>query len=468
MKRKNILITAGAAAIVLAAGYPVSSWYLGKRIETAHERIDARIATLPFVRLVSHEYDRSVFSARETIVLEIPGALAEDAANSPSLRVTLKNAIQHGPFPNGTAFAAGSAAGVVEFDEEIRKHVQEAFGGKPAMEIHTVYNFTGGGRSRLSSPAFQLVLPGETEDAQITLSGDGLELSGEFSQGLARYSIRGGIPRFEMTAPESRRMTLTRLTIDAEQERLFPDELLFTGSQKISLAGLEIDPGPNPDDDELPKFALAELVYDLQARVSGEFIDQRTQIGAAGLRIGEQEYGPVAYDYSLNHLHARTLGALVGKLASVDPGALLDEKKRLTKAFEPMKSDFISLLIQGAVLSVDRVAFRLPEGDVSFNARFRLDDGKPEDFNSPLRLIGKFDTTAELSLPEKSVGTFLDSTDEEEARSRAETVSEIVDRLVRQGYAANDNGILRIHLVFNKGQLLLNDKPFNPMTLLMQ
>jgi uncharacterized protein YdgA (DUF945 family) len=467
LKRKNILTIASVVVVALIAGYPAFSWYLGKRIEATHEQIDARIAALPFVRLVSHEYERGVFSAREAITLEISNTLAEDAANSTPLRVTLKNAIRHGPFPNG-AFALGSATGVVEFDEGIRKYVQEAFGGKPAVEIHTVYNFTGGVRSRLSSTAFRFTLPGETEDAQIMLSGDGLELSGEFSRGLARYSVHGGIPRFEMVTPENRRMALTRLVIDVEQERLFPDELLFTGSQKISLAGLEIDPGPNPDDDELPKFTLTELKYDLQARASGEFIDQRTQIGAAGLRIGEQEYGPVVYDYSLNHLHARTLGMLDDKLASIDPRVLLDKDRRLTKAFEPMKNDFISLLTQGAILSVDRVAFRLPEGDVSFNARFRLDGGKPEDFNSPLRLIGKFDTTAELSLPEKSIGTLLDSADEEEAHSRAETVGEIVTRLVQQGYATNDNGILRIRLVFNKGQLLLNDKPFNPMTLLMQ
>ena len=132
-----------------------------------------------------------------------------------------------------------------------------------------------------------------------------------------------------------------------------------------------------------------------------------------------------------------------------------------------MKGDFIALLPHGAILSIDRVAFHLPEGEVKFNANFRLDDSKAEDFNNPLRLFGKLDAAAELVLPASSVGTLLGSADAEDGEDYAETANEIVARLVRQGYVTNDNGILGTRLVLNKGQLLLNDKPFNPMTLLM-
>jgi uncharacterized protein YdgA (DUF945 family) len=488
LKRKNILIIAGAVVIALAAGYPASSWYLGKRIEAAHKQIDTQIPTLPFVRLVSHEYERGIFSARETVVLEIFDTPAEDAADSTTpFRITLKNAIRHGPFLNG-AFAMGSVDGSVEFSDEIQKYVLEASGGKPAMEFHAVSSLTGNGQFslsnpafslvmavafpggsgqfKLSSPAFQLSLPGKTEDEKSTLSGDGLELSGEVGRGLARYSIHGGLPRLEMTTPKGRRMTLTRLMIDFEQERMFSGELIFTGPQKFSLAGLEIDPGPGSDDDDddddgLPKFALTAFEGDFQTQASGEFVDMRGKIGAGGLRVGEQEHGPAAFDYSLNHLHARSLGTLISKFA-----VLLDKNKRLKETLESMKSDFISLLTQDAILSIDRIAFRLPDGDVNFNIRFRLDDGKPEDFNSMLRLIGKIDTSAELSLPEKSIDMLLSNPGKGDDFATA--AGEILDRLVQQDYVTNDNGILHTRVVFRNGQLQLNDKPFNPMTLLNQ
>lgn len=469
MKRKNILVAATAALIVIAAGYPASSWYFGGQIETAHRQIDAHIATLPFVKLVSHDYERGLFDARETIVIEVPGAFARGAGDSKPVRIVLKNVIQHGPFPGFATFATGRVTSVVEFDEEIQKKVLEAFDGKPAVEIQTVYGF-GDGHFTLVSPAFRFDLPGGTERPPLTFSGDGLELSGEFNRELARYSVRGGAPRFEMSDPEGRRMALNGLQIDAQQQRLFPDELLFVGSQRFSLAGLEIDPGANGNEDEPPKLALKDIKYEVDAQASGEFIDVSARTGATGLRIGEEEHGPVAYDYSLKHLHARTLGTLTRKLSSMDPETLRNQK-RLSKAFEPMKGDFIALLTNGAILSVDRVVFRLPEGEVGFNASFKLDGGKAEDFNSTLRLLGKLDTTAELSLPGKSIGALLgdlDAENEEEAQTRVQTAEEIITRLVRQGYVTDENGLLRTRLVFSKGQLLLNDKPFNPMTLLMQ
>jgi uncharacterized protein YdgA (DUF945 family) len=470
LKRKNIFVAAATTTVVviLAAGYPASSWYFGRQIETAHKEIDAHIATLPFVKLVRHDYERSLFEARETVVVELPGTLAKETTDSKPVRITLKNFIQHGPFPGYSTFAAGKFTGVVEFDEDIQKKVLEAFGGKPAMEIQTVYGF-GDGHFTLTSPAFQVSLSNEEEGPPLTLSGDGLELTGEFSRGLARYSMHGSAPRFEMSDREGRRMALTGFQIDTQQQRLFPDELLFAGSQRLSLAGLEIDPGANEGEDGPPKLALKDVKYEEQTQATGEFIDVNAQSSAAGLRIGEQEHGPVVYDYSLKHLHARTLGTLSRKLSSMDAETLRGQK-RLAKAFEPMKGDFIALLANDAILSIDRVAFHLPEGEVKFNASFRLDGGKTEDFDRPLRLLEKLDVTAELALPGKSVGAFLGGTDaenEEEARKYAETVEEIVARLVQQGYVADDNGILGTRLVFNKGQLLLNDKPFNPMTLLI-
>ena len=185
MKRKNISLAVAAAAVLVAAAYPASSWYFGRQIEAAHAEIDAKIAALPYLKLIRHDYERGLFDASETITVEIPAALfrmpplpakparpqADEAAPEtseppqaqqaspapapalPPLRITLKTAVRHGPFPDFSAFAAGSATTVVEFDEAIQKKVLEAFGGKPAAEIRTLYDFAGGGRSTVASPA---------------------------------------------------------------------------------------------------------------------------------------------------------------------------------------------------------------------------------------------------------------------------------------------------------------------------
>lgn len=505
MKRKNISLAVAAAAVLVAAAYPASSWYFGRQIEAAHAEIDAKIAALPYLKLIRHDYERGLFDASETITVEIPAALfrmpplpakparpqADEAAPEtseppqaqqaspapapalPPLRITLKTAVRHGPFPDFSAFAAGSATTVVEFDEAIQKKVLEAFGGKPAAEIRTLYDFAGGGRSTVASPAFRIDLPGPTEGSRATLSGDGLEMSVEFTRGMEQYSMHGGAPRFELAEADGPRLTLTGLGIEGRQQRLFPDEpLLYVGSQRFSLAGLDIDPGQD-DNGKKPRIALKELQYDVQVPASGEFVDLAARIGAASVRVGEQDYGPAAYDFSLKHLHARKLMALHRDVMALyaQPETLQDQQ-RLMQALAPMKDKFVALLLDGPVLSIDRIAFRLPEGEAKLNASVRLVEARAEDFASPPMLIGKLDAAAELSLPTALATTLAlaggKTDDEEAAQRRRQGAEQAIDNLVRQGYATVDNGMLKSRLTFKGGRLLVNDKPFNPMAVAPQ
>jgi uncharacterized protein YdgA (DUF945 family) len=490
LKRKNIILAAAVIA-VLAAGYPASSWYLGRQIEATNGQIDAKIAMLPFLRLVRHDYERRLFDAEETLVIEIPVVLprmpsppaetakspeapreAAPAPAAPPLRVTLKNAIRHGPLFESGAFAAASATTTIEFDEVLQAKIQETFGGKPPARIRTLYGFGGGGRSTIGSPAFGIVIPGKTADEQATLSGDGLEMSIEFGRGMERYSLRGSAPRFELTQTDGPRLTLTGFAIEAEQRRLFPDAPLFyVGTQSFSLAGLEIDPGQRDGQDKQPKIALSEIKYDTRTSASGEFIDLIAHTGAAGLRIGEQDYGPAAYDFSMKHLRARTLMEIDREFMTLYARQeSLRDQKQLLQALAPLKDKFIALLIDDSILSIDRIAFRLPEGEAKFNISVRLLDAKAEDFGNLLILLGKLDAAAELALPGALVKTLAMANDkaknEEEAQKRGQAAEELIDNLAQLGYIAIDNGLLKSRLALKGGQLLVNDKPFNPLAIL--
>ena len=472
--RQKITIFIAAVAVVVVAGYSASSWYFGKQIETAHQRIDTEIAALPFLKLVSHEYERGVFSASEAITIEIPAAfigMASAAASEsavPPLRLTLKSAILHGPIPGFSTFAAGSATTVVEFEKAIQEKVLEAFSGKPAAEIRSLYDFGGDGVAKLTSPAFKTTLPGKTQDQSATMSGDGLELSVAFVQGMTQYSMQGSAPRFEVAAADGLRLTVTGLRLEGQAQRLFPDEpLLYTGSQRYSLAGFEFDPGSNEDG---VKIALKDIQYDVQTPASGEFIDLTAKVGAAGFSVDTQEYGPAAYDFSLKHLHARTLAALNRDLMTLyAKPEVFQNQGQMLRAFAPILNKVNALLRDGLIVSIDRIAFRMPEGEAKLNATARLVDAKAEDFASPWMLIGKIDAASDLTLPTSLITTLAQAgQDEEDAERRKQTVEQTITSLVEQGYATLDNGIFKTRVTFKEGQLQVNDKPFNPLSMALQ
>lgn len=501
MAKKNVTVAAAAVAVLLAAGYPASSWYFGRQIQAAHAEIDAKIAAVPYLKLVSHDYQRSLFDATETVTIEIPLAMfhvppiggapaipspeptapaeaapdapqaaqpAQAPAPLPPLRITLKTSIQHGPFPGFNALAAGSATTVIEFDDPIQKKVLEAFGGKQPMDIRTVYDFQGGGRSTVTSPAFKLAMKGQIEGTQATLSGDGLQTAIEFTRSMERYSMRGDAPRFELSDPNGPRLTMTGMRIEADQQRLFADDpLLYAGSQLVSIAALEIDPGAEKGQ----KIALKEMKYDVQLPVAGEFVDLIAKFGAGEVRVGEQNYGPAAYDFSLKHLHARKLAALNRDFMALysKPEALQDPQQ-LMQSIAPMKDKFVALLLDNPVLSLDRIAFRLPEGEAKISASVRLIDAKAEDFAIPMMLIAKLEAAADVALPAALATTLAAGKEasEEEVQMRKQGAEQSIANLVQQGYAANENGVIKSRIAFKGGQLLVNDKPFNPMMMALE
>ena len=70
---KNSWAATGAIVVVaLAAAYPASAWYFGKRIEVAHGELDKQIAAVPYLKLVKQDFERQLFGSTEVITLELP------------------------------------------------------------------------------------------------------------------------------------------------------------------------------------------------------------------------------------------------------------------------------------------------------------------------------------------------------------------------------------------------------------
>jgi uncharacterized protein YdgA (DUF945 family) len=323
LAKSKLTVAAASVVAVLAVGYPAAAWYLGTQIEKAHADARALIATQPYLKVTSESYERGLFSASETTTIEIPAALfnppgdkADDANASaekpqPPFRITVKTAIQHGPLPGFSTLAAGSEVSTIEFDEPLRTKIAEAFGTNQPFDVRTTYNFQGGGRSTFASQPFKLVLPGDTPESKTMLSGERTDMVMEFSKGLSEYTLRGTAPSFALSEPGGPSLVISGMALDSQLKRVFPDEpMLYSGSQKITVAEVNVTPGDTAQPGPVQKVALKDIAYDVQMPVAGDFMDVVAKMGANVVQVGEQNYGPAHYDFSLKHLHARKLVTL--------------------------------------------------------------------------------------------------------------------------------------------------------------
>ena len=485
MAKSKLTVVAASVVAVLAVGYPASAWYLGTQIEKAHADVRAMLATHPFLKVTSESYERGLFSAIETTTIEIPAALfqasgveAGEAEASEKIqeaqapfRITVKTTIQHGPLPGFSTLAAGSEVSTIEFDEPLRAKIAEAFGTDQPFDIRTIYNFQGGGRSTFATQPFRLVLPGDTPEDTTMLSGERTETVMEFSRGLADYTLHGTAPSFTLSEPGGLNMVLTGMAFDSQLKRVFPDEPLFySGSQKFTLAEVSITPGNDEPSGPKPKVALKEISYDVQMPVAGDYMDFVAKIGANAIQVGEQNYGPAYYDFSLKHLHARKLMTLSrGFMALYTQPEVFADQGQLLQAMAPLAAPFFDLLADDPVFSIDRMAFRTADGEASFNASIKLADPKPDDFANPLMLLAKLDASAAITVPTALVDSLLGSgNSEEEAPLAQQSAANTLEQFKQQGYVTDENNQLKSSVTFKSGQLQVNGKPFNPMEAMMQ
>jgi uncharacterized protein YdgA (DUF945 family) len=498
---KNRWAVTGAIIVAaLAAAYPASAWYLGKQIEAAHAELDKQVAAVPYLKLVKHDYERTLFGATEVITLELPAelfhkppapvvpeALAADAntpteANAeqapvaapapapvapaaplPPIQITVKSEIQHGPFPGLRDFGAGSARTVIVFDDATQQKVAAAFGGKPPVEVQTLYSLFGGGHATLTSPAFKFSFAGNPEGSKAAISGDGLTASMDFTAGLDHYTANGDAPRFEIVDDKGLKIVFTGLKFDSTQQRLFKDEpLLYSGTQRFTLAEVLAESTQEGGS----KTQIKGLDYNVSIPVAGEHIDMIAKIGATDFQVAEQNFGPIHYDFSLKHVHARKFAALHRSgMALYSKPMAADNTQQLEQAFAALKTPALELMMENPEFTIDRLSMHTTGGDANLSARIKLSGVTAEDFNNPMTLVSKIDFAADLSAPVSLIDTLQPgkATSEEEIQARKLASEQAIAGVVQQGYVTNEGSMLKTRITFSKGQLLVNEKPFNPM-----
>jgi uncharacterized protein YdgA (DUF945 family) len=506
--KKPGLIAAIVALVVLA--YPLSAWLLGKQVETALAEQYKQVESLPYIKVIDRQYDRGVFASTEVVTFEVlgdmfraiekahkeaakqaaeqaaagdPQAAVPEAAPAPApapsaalvpLRFTVRSEIKHGPAPGMSTIAAAVADSELSLDGPMQQELAKLLGDKKPLTAHTVYRFDGGGSSAVASPAFAANLPGEEPGTVTRMSWEGFTANIDFTKNLQSYTMTGDAPKLEMLDAKGIAAVMTGLKFSGEQTRIFDDEpLLYSGTQRFTMAQMSIT---DKSGKEQP-VVLKQIAYDIAMPANGEFLDMVAKMGAEGVQVGDQNYGPAHYDFSLKHLHARTTAKLYRAMLKMysDPVALADPAKALAPLAEPG----LELLKHNPEFRIDRLSFKSPQGEAVVSATAKLKDAKPEDFANPMMLLAKLDASADLALPESllagmSGGPMPADEDEEKAdpatvalqqQQKQQMLEQQLAAFAEQGYITRGGGLVKSKIEYREGKLSVNGKPFNPMAM---
>ena len=467
---KKILAILLGIALAAGSAYAASAWFVGKQVEASLVEPYKQFESPPYTRIVRRDFRRGVFTSTDTVTIELFGDMfrmmdqAQRHTGKPSreplepIQFTVRSRITHGPVPGLSTLAAAIVDSEVELNGRLRREMAKALGDRKILTAQTVVRHDGSGDSVIASPAFVATLADPDSGTSLNVAWEGLNATLQFTGGLESYASQGQAPKLEMTDEGGMRILMSGMRFRTTSKRIFKDEpLLYAGTQKLALAQMLVD-GPALGG---KPFALKQVTYDVNVPASGEFIDIIARIGVLEALVGGQNYGPAHYDFSLKHLHARTFARLQHAIVQVRNAGAQPVAGNPAEALGPLATPALKLLEHGPEISLDRLSFVTPQGEVLVVAKARLNDVQPEDASSLPALLAKLDAGADIALPEALLMTQFGPAPQtvEAVQMRQKQIVSFLE----QGYIYRDGAMIKSKLEFRNGQFLVNGLPFDPM-----
>jgi uncharacterized protein YdgA (DUF945 family) len=463
---KKGLIVSLAIVAVLAASYPGLAWFCGKTVETRLGSYQKRALVLaPYVTVVDRKYERGVYRSTEVTTYElfhallasVPAAQAANAGTLPvSLKFTVRSEIVHGPLPGFGPPALARIETEFVLSDSIRQELKKAFGDRKPMDIVTLLDFSGGGVTRVTSPAFDGFPIGNKGE---TLSWKGLTARSSFGPDLAWTKSHGEAPGMEAKSPEGEVATFDRISFDTNAELAFED--LYLGDFAATVKTIRLVPGTGEATPAAKSMSMEGFAYSAKlARAQDDFLDGHANFAIGSMDVDATKLSDLHYEVSLKHLHGETVAAIArvvrkalgeGLTAPVGAnGATVDQEIRRLG---------IELLKRDPELVVDRISFAMPEGDASLRGSVHLVGFEPSDLEGSAgaeALVPKVDARFDIDLAEGLLRNFAEKSD------GAAQLEQQLAAFEAQGYVTRSGGRVTTHLEFRQGALTLNGKAFSP------
>lgn len=475
------VIGVAVAVLALGAAYAGASWWLGQRVEARYQALlDRAVAQWGADKIAERRYERGLFSARSTVVLQfrlpaLPTEAAADATPAPqALRVTLQDDIRHGPLP-GLRLAAARIRTRVTQVEGLDEATRQVFAKASAPEFDTLAGFDGGYSGRMLLPAGELAdprVPGNRAEWQAltydyTLAADARHTTGtllwpqaSFEAQQPRAEEDDAQPSAQVPSPAALRMRMDALRFSFDMTQAEDQWLLAPGKGSGSVGALEVTERAAGQADFRPLLQLRDTRLETETTQDGALLDMVYRAFGPG-RIGSLDMKELRYESQLRRVDARALATaqkLLMQIVSAPQGAevapppeALDTMAQQLLAGRPEYRDSFSATSadgQTAQFGYGLAVDELPAD------RAAAMEGMPWQLTLTQRV--RFD--AALRLPKAWIPTLaqLINDPDTDANALAETAGEFA----RQGWLREDGDAYVAKAEFGAGRLLLNGQPF--------
>ncbi|MGB6449253.1 MAG: YdgA family protein [Steroidobacteraceae bacterium] len=443
------------AVVVVLAAYTGAAWLIGLKVQGQLEAREQQILqSVPYVVLIRRDYHRGIFGATEeaTYGLKFPlGRLSQAlpaGGTSPSLQLTLRNTIYHGPLPRFRSIALATVDTEFVAPPALGAKLKAIFGDRPPIAIHSSLGWLGGTKAEFSSPGFQMPLP-----TGGTLTSRGLTGSVEMTRDSASWTghfTSGGV---DVQGPRGS-LDIGNFTLDENMRRAF--DTIYVGDGQASLASVDVRGASGAP------FLMKGLSISSSAKADSEYVNYDVRVVADQVSGGTYSFTHVVYAIRILHLDGSALASLVNAIRQAEANSAPADAAAVRANINGALSQYgVELLVHDPVIHIQSLAFAMPEGEFHLAASLEAHGIRRGDLAggmaSMLALTQHLDVTADLKIDAALLSKLVGSS------AQGPMLSAQLDSLEKQGYLKRDGAAWTAQLAFHGGKLTINGQAYPPL-----
>jgi uncharacterized protein YdgA (DUF945 family) len=444
---KKILMGVIAALVLL---YPLVTWLIGFFIERRFDDVLVQVRErAPYATVIEHQFRRGWYTSQAEMTLEfpqdvpatMPGAAATAAA---PLRITVRNVIHHGPICGADCVGLARVDTRILFSGQVQSAVAKIFGPLDPLNMRSRLGFFGGGSALFSSPPAN---DAKLDDGAIVNWG-GLQATVNYSAGVDSYTFHANAPRARYSAPNGARFQVGDALFDSQAKRALRS--LYAGDSSFSLAhlGFAGAGGAGP-------LSIDDLRFTSLVSADHGFLTLSMKMSSGSVAKMPVALTGAHFDVTFRHVEMESLEQLVSASRELNQDSTLTPAARTDKMLSLLKQQGARLLAQQPQIAFDQVSIANAGGAAVLHGLLQLPGVTSADFAndaSPKGMIQKLDADLDLTVDEALLKSLPGGADG----------AMQLQRLASQGLATQENGRFHTRILFRRGQLTFNGKPFRP------
>ncbi|HEY4213954.1 MAG TPA: YdgA family protein [Steroidobacteraceae bacterium] len=447
-----------AVVAVILLGYPLAAWVIGISVE---KQIEAReqqtLQAVPYLTVVNRTYRRGVYAATEEVTYGLSSTFAKALQAAPAdallrdARITIRNTIHHGPLPGMRTFALATIDSEPVLPAQWRKQLDKPLGGKPILSSHAALSWGGSTHYEVVSPAFEMELSPGTTVAWQGLSGSG-DATRNQETSHADILFKGLQFRGDKGSGE-----IGQIHATTDLHRVFTT--LMAGKVGATIDKIEIHPIG-----QQPAASLQQLRLEADSAATGDYLDSKFDISIGRMSAGGFEATQLGYAGALDHEYGPAIAALTEKIRAVsqhNAQSAAGLQANPQEILDILQHEGVELLVHDLVLTISRIGFVTPEGEMRIAAKFTTSGLTRDDFSRAgpammAAVIPHIQATADLAIDVPLLAKLT------AGNPRGEQLQTQLQTLQKQGYVLSNDKTLTAHMAFTGGRLTVNDMPFPP------